>query len=183
MITFLEHSDHTYVGRTKVNARADATIAIAVDFYSAGEKLTKTSVESQGKKYLNVDISACLEITEEVVAYLARGLNSSLKGNLLDSDISLNIAGNGIYTMKNKYSQEELDVFVYQLLKRVLESPLLKVKIKKVRTGGQTGIDEAGAKAGELLGIETLVLAPKGWKFRNEEGRDILDEILFKSRF
>ena len=32
----------------------------------------------------------------------------------------------------------------------------------KVITGGQTGFDEAGAKAASSVGIETEVVAPKG---------------------
>ena len=98
-------------------------------------------------------------------------------------EISLNIAGNGIYTMKGKYTQQQVDEFTYQLLKAVIESPKLKVKINSIRTGGQTGFDEAGAKAGIKLGIPTTILAPKGWTFRNKEGQDISDETLFKARF
>jgi predicted NAD-dependent protein-ADP-ribosyltransferase YbiA (DUF1768 family) len=97
--------------------------------------------------------------------------------------ISLNIAGNGIYTLKGKYTQEEVDEFTYKLLKAVVESPELENKILSIRTGGQTGFDEAGAKAGMRLGIPTMILAPKGWKFRNAKGQDISDEKAFKDRF
>ena len=86
--------------------------------------------------------------------------------------------------MKNaNFNQEEVDLMTYNLLKAVLESPNLKTKIESIRTGGQTGFDEAGAKAAIKLGIPTLVLAPKGWKFRNESGQDISDEKQFKARF
>lgn len=181
-IIFREHRDSSYVGRTIENASAHATIAIAANFDTAGERLTQSAVEKAKKTYLRVDISKSLEVLEETVEHLVKGLNSSIKGNLLDNEIVLNIAGNGIYTLRGKYSQEELDIFVYALLKRVIESPLLRVKVKRVRSGGQTGADEAGAKAGEKLGIETLVVCPKGWKFRDSAG-DQMNEEKFKLRF
>ena len=54
---------------------------------------------------------------------------------------TLNIAGNGIYTMKDLYNQEQLDEFTYQLIKAINESPNLKNKIVSIRSGGQTGFD------------------------------------------
>lgn len=96
--------------------------------------------------------------------------------------ITLNIAGNGIYTMKGKYTQQEVDEFTYELLHAVIHSPNSINKIGFVRTGGQTGFDEAGAKAGSRLSIPTLVYAPKGWRFRTLKA-DIMNEQLFKLRF
>jgi len=57
-----------------------------------------------------------------------------------------------------------------------------EVKLSVV-TGGQTGFDEAGAKAAAQLGWNVTVNAPKGWKFRNIAGKDISDEKAFKERF
>jgi hypothetical protein len=157
---------------------------MAIDFNSAGEKLTKSSVLSQNKKYIPVDANK-LEVTEQRVNNIVNSLNSINKQrNLFDNNgISLNIAGNGLYTMKGKYTQEQIDEFTYQLLKAVVESPNLKNKIEFIRTGGQTGFDEAGAKAGIRLGIPTTILAPKGWVFRDINGRDISNEQQFKNRF
>jgi hypothetical protein len=174
-LDFQEEQTTGYRNRTIKNASADATIALATDFNSAGEKLTKSSVISQNKKYIPIDANV-LEVTDERVNKIVDSLNSVHAK-------SLNIAGNGIYTMKGKYSQSQVDEFTYQLLKRVLESPNLKTKIESIRTGGQTGFDEAGAKASQRLGIPTTILAPKGWTFRNEQGKDISNEREFKSRF
>lgn len=182
-IIFREHPDPSYVGRTKDNASAHATIAIAVDFTSLGEQLTKRLVEEQKKTYIPVDISGGLSIEPEVVERVVKGLNASLKGNLLENEITLNIAGNGIYTMRGRYKQEDLDEYTYHLLRRAMESPELRVKVVRLRTGGQTGLDESGAKAGVRLGIPTLVVCPKGWKFRGLDGKDTLDEKKFKERF
>lgn len=183
MITFREHSDPGYAGRTKNNASAHATIAIATNFSSAGEILTKKLVEEQRRTYIPIDISEKLDLEESTVERVVKGLNSSLKGNLLENEITLNIAGNGIYTMKGQYTQEDLDNYVHTLLCRVLDSPMLRVKVVRARTGGQSGIDESGAKATDRLGIETLVLCPRGWKFRKLSGEDVSNEQEFKSRF
>jgi hypothetical protein len=69
------------------------------------------------------------------------------------------------------------------LIQEVNNHPNLKNKITSIRTGGQTGIDEAGAKAGLRLGIPTTVLAPKGWTFRDINSKDISNEKQFKDRF
>ena len=182
-IKFREHSDPSYVGRTKENASAHATIAIAANFNSAGEKLTKKLVEEQGNIYIPIDISKGLIITDELVQFVIKKLNSARKGNLLDSTITLNIAGNGIYTLKNQYTQEQLDLYTLNILSEVLTNPNIRIEISLLRTGGQTGLDESGAKAGLKLGIDTLIVCPKGWKYRDLSGTDIADEIKFKNRF
>jgi predicted Rossmann-fold nucleotide-binding protein len=82
-----------------------------------------------------------------------------------------------------KYSQEDIDQYVYKLLKAVVESPDLKNRIESVVTGGQSGVDEAGAKAASRLGLKTTVLAPKGWRYRDEKGEEVRNEKKFKERF
>jgi len=174
-IDFQEEPTTGYRQRTINNAKADATIAIAVDFNSAGEKLTKTSVLGQNKKYISIDANT-LVVSKERVDKIVEQLNSV-------NAKTLNIAGNGIYTMKGKYTQEQIDNFTYDLLNQVLNSSNLKTKIESIRSGGQTGFDEAGAKAGIKLGLPTIVLAPKNWTFRNINGQDISNEQQFKNRF
>lgn len=177
VITFEEEPTTGYKNRTIKNASADATIAIATDFFSAGEKLTKSSVLNQNKKYIPLDAdSFALLLRPDNIKKVVDDLNSV-------NAKTLNIAGNGIYTMKNVYTQEQIDAFTYKLLKAVTEHPELKNKIESVRTGGQTGFDEAGAKAGMMLGIPTKILAPKGWKYRDKMGIDISNEQGFKARF
>ena len=183
MITFIEHKDASYNGRTWDNASADATIAIATRFESAGEILTKRYVKEQKKVYIPVDISKELDLSNDTIKRIANELNLSSNHNVIDTSITLNIAGNGIYTMKGFYSQEVLDEYVYKLLKTVFESSHCLVSISLIRSGGQTGLDEAGAKAGVRLGIPTLIVCPKGWKFRNLKGEDIANEEQFKARF
>jgi hypothetical protein len=182
-ITFQEDQSFGYKERTLKNASADATIAFAFDFNSAGEKLTKSSVENQKKMYIGIPTGnkraapKDLMPSQKMIDIIVDKLNS-VKAK------SLNIAGNGIYTMRaSGFTQEDVDKMTYNTLKAVSESPRLKTKITSIRTGGQTGYDEAGAKAGMKLGIPTTILAPKGWKFRDITGKDISNEKQFKSRF
>ncbi len=172
---FTEDQSPGYAQRTKANASADATIAIAVNFQSAGERLTKRSVLEQGKQYIPVNANT-LKVTDALVKEVVDKLNKV-------NATTLNIAGNGIFTMKGKHTQDQVDAFTYDLLLNVLGSPNLNVPIDSIRTGGQTGFDEAGTKAAMRLGVPNLVLAPKGWKFRNESGTDVSSESRFKGRF
>lgn len=176
IVIFEEEQTSGYANRTKKNASADATIAFAIDFNTAGEKLTKNSVLGQGKKYIPIDINDEVE-TDQIVNNIVNELNSV-------NAKTLNIAGNGIYTFgKGENVQKNLDDYVYEILKQVVESPNLNTKIESIRSGGQTGIDEAGTKAGIKLGLKTLTLAPKGWTFRNVDNKDISNEQQFKARF
>ena len=172
-INFEENLEGGYPARTKINASADATIHLAVNFGTPGELLTKKSVNEQGKAYIPLSATS-LTVTNERVNKIVDILNSK-------NATSLNIAGNGIYDMK-QYTQEQIDDFTYQLLNAVLNSPNLKNKITSIRSGGQTGFDEAGAKAGLRLGIPTTVLAPKDYEFRTNEG-NVKNEQAFKARF
>jgi hypothetical protein len=182
-IVFKEEQSSGYKNRTIKNASADATIAIAVDFETAGEKLTKSSVLNQNKLYLPVSTGVFSSSNE--ITLMAEKIVSEIK-KLDKKQISLNIAGNGIYSLKETFSggQESVDNFTLQLLTDVVNK--LKennISISLLRTGGQTGFDEAGAKAGYKLGIPTMILAPKGWIFRDINGKDISDENQFKARF
>jgi len=182
MIDFQEDKSTGYAARTTKNASADATIAVAIDFTSAGEKATKSAVEAQKKLYAPIDmarLSTLIEVSKAAQEVVDKLLTLNKK------DINLNIAGNGIYTMKHvNISQKNVDNKILVLLNAILTKLQdTGVRIISIRTGGQTGVDEAGAKAGLSLGIPTTILAPKGWKFRDINGKDISNEKAFKARF
>lgn len=182
-IMFEEEQSSGYRERTIKNASADATIAIAVDFNTAGEKLTKSSVLQQGKLYLPV--STDIFASSNDVSMMAGKIVSELRKLNKDS-ISLNIAGNGIYSLKNTFpgGQSSVDKFTFELLSEIVNKLTKEnIKVNLIRTGGQTGFDEAGAKAGIKLGIPTKILAPKGWTFRDINSKDISNEQQFKQRF
>jgi hypothetical protein len=172
-----EHASPGYRGRTMVNASADVTIAFASDFNTAGEKLTRSSVLKQGKIYAPVRYLGQFAGDTAVQSVVA-ALNSVGKER-----VCVNIAGNGIYTLKDLGDQAAVDAYTMDFLTRVVRSPDLRVTIESVRSGGQTGFDESGIKAARALGFDTTVLAPNGWKFRDKSGSDISDETAFRARF
>lgn len=159
--TLEEHPSASYAPRTHANAAADATWAYAVDFTTAGEVLT---AKAAGDRILQTKVGTpAEECSKQLVAHLRK-----LKAR------SLNIAGNGLYTLitnfpgKPEQLQQKLDAFVLKVLTAVhTEYPL-----QQIRSGGQTGVDEAGAKAGIALGVPTLVLMPKGYRIRNAMASD-----------
>jgi len=161
-----------YLNRTAKNASADVTLDFGLN--QEGESWTKKAVDKNKKRYIGIN-SNNLTITPELVNRIVTELNNT-------NAKSINIAGMGIYNMKS-VTQEQVDKYVYDVLKAVLESPNLKTKIESIRTGGQTGFDEAGAKTSQKLGIRTLILAPKGFTFRDATGKDISNEQQFKARF
>ncbi len=91
--------------------------------------------------------------------------------NIIDpSQATINIAGNGIYTLhKHGLNQAYVNELVYNVLKIALKDGTLK----RIYTGGQTGVDLAGAVAGYALGIPTEVTLPKGFKQRFADGIDV----------
>jgi hypothetical protein len=169
-IKFIECSEFGYGPRTMQNASAAMTIAIAKIFTTAGERLTKKSVLQQGKYYIPIHIN-----------WIKSPQFIKRTAELIDQHKpqTINIAGNGLYTLKVK--QEEVDNMVYEFLNELLSACNYKPEL--IRSGGQTGIDEAGLKAAHKLGISSLCLAPKGWTLRGIDGVDINDEKLFKARF
>ena len=95
MIEILEHSSSSYGPRTYANAHnSDVTIALAVDYTTAGERLTH---KAAGDKYLKLDPN--LDKIENARLLWLR-LNKS------DSRI-VNVAGNGVYTLSKHGLQQE----------------------------------------------------------------------------
>jgi hypothetical protein len=176
MIKFLQHSSHRYPPRTFENASADATIAFAFDFNTPGEVLTKEAVKTQSKLYIPVKPKDT-----------GNELKIKIVSELLSSNrvVSLNIAGNQLATCsKYEHTQDMVDLLVLKFLRSVFTHPVFDSQyLKLIRSGGQSGFDEAGLKAAVELGLSALCVCPKGWKFADETGRTICDEQLFKNRF
>lgn len=173
MITFLQHKSDKYPPRTYENASADATIAFGFDFNTPGETLTKDAVHSQNKSY----ISICPFFSSREIDYCIFRLNEK-------KTETVNIAGNSLpVVIKNKFDQQTCDKIVFDFFNLLFKRNELKHKISLIRSGGQSGFDEAGLKAAEKLEIPSICLCPNGWKFINGAGETICDEKLFKSRF
>jgi len=147
----IEHKSPDYPPRTKANAKsADLTVAFAEDFTSRGEQLTK---ELAGEKYLGIHLqTAPIEAARTLFADCRkRGVKT------------LNVAGNGIYTLKDYgWTQDKLNVWMLEVLRLVHKHHPLDLVI----SGGQTGVDFAGGIAAEMLGLNPIMTFPKGFKQR-----------------
>lgn len=173
-IRFVECSLPGYKARTVGNASAQMTIAIAVDFTTLGERATKKAVDDHEMKYIPVNYNQLnnLGVIDRVAQFIS-----------VIQPKDINIAGNGIYSLPDP--QNVVDEKVFDFLSSVFI--LAKYAPNLIRSGGQSGIDEAGLKAASLLknvfNISALCYAPKGWVFRDKDGYDIMSETRFKERF
>lgn len=169
--TFSTSSSTSYSVRTRENAEwSDITIALAEDFSTAGERLTQRVA---GTKYVSHSLSSSNNpqaIADSIYDQIAS------KGKV--KDLKLNIAGNGIYTLNQP--QEYYNNLLTEVLS-ILQSK--GVTISAIRSGGQTGIDEAGIIAAQRLNIPNIVHTTSDFKFRGKDNRDISNESAFKNRF
>lgn len=169
MITIKECEKAGYPARTEVNiVNSDVTIAVAKDFGSTGEILTKKLCTKYKKLYIPVPLIATIDYND-----------ISNKLNALGKSLNINIAGNGIYSLT--ITQDVLTNWMMVFLMNI--SLKLNHKILSIRSGGQTGVDEAGVIAADNMDIPAFVLAPKGYMYRDINHKDILNEKLFKNRF
>lgn len=158
-IELLAHQSADYAPRTSENARsADVTVAFATDFDTAGERLTARMAGRQ--KYVGIPYGTDVkQAGDTLVAFLMKTKGSTL-----------NVAGNGIYTLiKQRVTQEAANAWVLAVLQHVVA----QTPITHIRSGGQTGIDEAGLVAGLAMGIPVTGLYPKGFKRRLQNGADV----------
>ena len=73
-----------------------------------------------------------------------------------------------------------MSVLIESVLKKC---PYEGVNIEEVRSGGQTGAEEAGILSAMRLSLKCRVLAPKGFRWRDENGIDHEGREEFKDRF
>lgn len=156
-IKVVAHRAAGYALRTKHNAdSAGLTVAIAVDFTTAGERLTARVAQG---KYLAIPIQLEHDKAGLRVAKAMREVDAT----------TLNVAGNGIHTLAQAgLTQAQVNQHVHDLI-AVAHS--LR-PITKIVTGGQTGVDIAGAIAAYALGIPAVVTMPAGFKQRGPDGLD-----------
>lgn len=147
-LRLLQHHSSSYAPRTAINATSGAlTVAFAEDFDTVGERLTKRMA---GALYVDIPLS-----WEPVDA--ARRLFKAMRYHSLSS---LNVAGNGIYTLQDKWTQGDVNKWVFEVLSTVNAH----LPIESVRSGGQTGADMAGLTAAYAIGIpEVIGFFPRGF--------------------
>lgn len=168
MFILKQDDSREYAPRTEVNAsESDVTMAIAVNFDSPGEKLTKNLALKHNKLYLPVSPSGDVK---DKASKIVVAINKYFELLPEKKSFILNVAGNGIATLKGTMTQSQCDEFTFELLKEINDHTNLRVKIGSIRSGGQTGFDEAGIKAGLKLKIESLAYFPSGYRIRDLEG-------------
>lgn len=173
MIQFIEHESPGYTGRTlRSISETEMTLAFAMDFTTGGEKLTKSLCEKTGRPYQAVNLISGFNAYDRI-APIVRTMD------LFDVK-RLNIAGNGIYSLRETYTQQALDDFIYCFLVLLIREYGYPVDIY---SGGQTGVDEAALKFADKTGLKGVCNFPKGWLFRDIRGYDIRDRVKFLERF
>ena len=160
MVVVQEHKSAKYTPRTYFNASSgDVTLAMAVDLNTAGELLTH---KAAGEKYIGFLLDNNIQAID-----IARDLYRFMKKR---NAKTLNIAGHGIYTL-SKYGCDQ--AYINEFVVEVIELVNKHLPIEKIYTGGQTGVDLAGAVAANYLGIEALITLPNGYMQRFEDKKDI----------
>jgi hypothetical protein len=152
-----ESSASGYASRTKHNAdAAGATVAIAADHNTAGEKLTQRVA---GNKLLKLDLEGDLTDAGIKLAEHMKKLGTT----------TLNVAGNGIYTLaKTGWDQQAVNAMVHAI---IADAHAIR-PITMIVSGGQTGVDIAGAVAAKALGIPAEITLPAGYMQRGADGVD-----------
>mgnify|MGYP003145453562 CR=1 FL=1 len=174
----------------------EADHVIDFSFTEQGSGATKSSSKTKGTQYSNSWKGMLLNKDGSINIEGAASLLSTFF-----YEKKLDIAGHSLHKLKGR-TQEQIDadmmaVFDAAIKKQIKEGvgakkgkPTTQEEIAKNTTiisGGQTGIDEAAAKAAIAYGFNVEIIHPPGYMFRVPSGergyKDIKDEIAFKSRF
>lgn len=188
---FIEDPKYNYGHRTWQNAEwSEITLAFAADFTSPGEI---TTAKAAGDKLVKVDIPVDVKkyrqafygtAEYEEKKKIVEGIYSAITTNphYKESGIKLNIAGNGLKAYKTAgVNPDDAEFFVIDI---IFSLKVIKaLKISEIRSGGQSGADEWGIKAGQMHDLRCSILAPKGYRFRDENGEEHEGFEEFSARF
>lgn len=153
-------SSPDYSTRTKKNIdSSDVTIALASNFDIPGERLT-ARLASEAHKYTKGNIDND-DLSANAAKETANKLIAQFKNMGFTSGV-VNIAGNGLYDFPLNVSQEQLDEYVKEVIRNIINKGF---KITGIRSGGQTGVDEAGIKAAIKLGIPYQMAITKDFAY------------------
>ena len=167
-----------YAARTEQNAKnTDATIYIGTNFDSPGYKATIKSVgvsaKTGKKKIFNLDLKAfgsskeASEILDGLVEFVAEhSKKGKIKLNIAGNRMSTILKGapNKLYQGTSKDPQKNFNNVIFETFKELkADQRMSKIEISQIRTGGQTGGDEAGNYAASRLGISNVAWMPHGY--------------------
>lgn len=160
LLTVVAHRSPHYGPRTFHNASvASLTVAIASNFHTAGERLTR---KAAGENYLAIPFGMPAIDAARLLYRAWHGVEGT----------TLNIAGNSMHSLARagtSLSQEDVNAYVLDILRPVHTH----CPIKHIVSGGQTGLDHAGLVAAIALGIPATGTLPHGFLRRGADGRDI----------
>lgn len=141
---------------------ADAVFGLGTTFTTTDEKVVEQRAGREGKWY-GVKIGSKKDAPKNLVPpqasidQMVKNL-SQMKGGVV------NIVGNDMAQLaKEGYTQAEIDKYVYNILKEVVN----QYPITQLISNGQTGIAEASIKAAKRLGIPVKIRAFSGYKLRS----------------
>lgn len=186
----IEDDSLSYQSRTVKNAQwSDITLAFAVNPQSQGELETR---DAAGGKFVGITLPVQGEagtIQMDDAAFLketAASVVSQIKERddfqeINSKGIRLNIAGNRLSVlMRNGISQKMTDSFVEYVLRALADGG---INVEEVRSGGQSGVDEAGIHAAQRIGRSCSILCPKGYRFSDVRGLEHRGYQAFTARF
>jgi len=176
LLTIEQNRSPLYIVRTQRNIMlSDCTLGFVTNPNTAGMQATARTCDELKKGIIMVEITAkplkshLKRRGDEIAEVLYQTYQTPLQDGVM-----LNIAGNGVYeTVNSGVDQQCMDKQVYEVLKRIAE--LLGQRgypVLQIRSGGQSGADTAGLRAGVRLGIPTVGHYPYGYKVRTVEGVD-----------
>ncbi len=172
-----------YQYRTFINAYgSDATVAVAANFDSPGERLTKSfangsvlrydkekgyyaATKGVGKRTRYIDVQHDSTDFNAEVNKVVDQLNEAYRLKN-DNPITVNFAGNSLDSLGGA-AQKTADEYAMRLMQAVMEHPQRRFIIANARSGGQSGYDQAFMKALLRLDIPTDITLPRA-KFGNK---------------
>lgn len=163
--------NNLYSVRIKENVDwSDITLDLSENFDTDEEKLTK---KVAGDKYISEHLNE-----DNNANQIADSLYEQIKIKGKITNIKLNVTGNDIYILKK--SQNYYNDLIIDIIKKLQNKGVI---ISEIRSGGKTGIDEAGIIAAQRLFIPNEVHTTSDFMFRDKSGNDISSEEEFKKRF
>lgn len=180
----------TYASRTEKNAKwSDITLAFAVNPESQGELETRNAA---GSKYLGVklpepqdgdgikiDDPAFMEETAHAVVSWIKARDDFQSINR--KGILINVAGNRLSILERSGIDQKM---IDNLLEHVLRTLMTEgINIEEIRSGGQSGVDEAAIHAAQRLGKTCSILCPGNYRFSDSKGVEHSGYQAFAARF
>lgn len=182
----IEDTQSGYRSRTVKNAEwSDITLALAIDAGSPGELETKEAAADKLLPYRLLDGDIAItepSFVERLLSEVTTDIRNHPRYKSFSKEgLKLNIAGNRLAILfRHGISQQEIDDLLHAVIEGLLENG---IAIAEVRSGGQSGVDEAGIHAAQDCSLPCSILCPKGFRFSTAEGHELSGAEKFTVRF